>query len=235
MPSELADTARYAAALEPAELAWAYLDGRLDAEDTQWLAFLRRCDLDTVAGAFTVLEHSERLDEDCRELTADAHGPDRVWTYLDDCLTGRPSAEGRREFLLDRAAAGLGMDWSSTSALMGTDRPEEVDAALDRGEPLAGVALIGLAVTHPDPAGVLPRIARALAAEDAPELVHHATVALAHTARLHGTVDRACLDLLRDLPRGSQADDDLWAFVPRRHLPWWLWRYQLPRILTGRR
>ncbi|GAA4853961.1 hypothetical protein [Kitasatospora terrestris] len=230
MPSPLADLVRYAAALEPAELAWAHLAGRLDAEDTQFLAFLRRCDLDTRGQDFALLENSEQLDADCRALAAGRDGLDRVWAYLCTCVAGTPDPAGRQEFLLDRAADGRGMDWSSTTALMGTDRPEEVDAALDRSDPLAGVALIGLAVTHPDPANILPRVARALASDD-PDLVHQATVALAHTARLHGTVDRACLDLLRRLPRGNEADDDIWAFVPRHRLPWWLWR---SRLLPGR-
>ncbi|MFJ1703310.1 hypothetical protein [Kitasatospora sp. NPDC088346] len=227
MPSDLAELARYAAALDAGELAWAHLHGRLDADDTRWLAFLRRCDLDTRAGDFARLEHleeDEHLLVACRELADGRDGAERVWTYLDGCLAGTPSAAGRQEFLLDRAAAGQGMDWSSTSALMGTDRPEEVDAALDRADPHAGVALIGLAVTHPDPAVVLPRIARALAD---PAHRDRAAVALAHTARLHGTVDARCLALLRELPRGNPADDDLWAFVPRRHLPAWLWRHQL--------
>ncbi|GAA2838896.1 hypothetical protein GCM10010441_74140 [Kitasatospora paracochleata] len=229
MPSDLADLARYAAALDAAELARGHLDGRIDAEETQWLAFLRRCDLDTRAQDFALLEHSEHLADDCQALTAGRTGLDRVWSYLDNCLTGTPSPEGRQEFLLDRAASGQGMDWTSDGALMGTDRPEEVDAALDRADPKAGIALIGLAVTHPDPANILPRVARGLAADD-PDLVHQATVALGQTARLHGIVDRTCLDLLRRLPRGNEADDDLWTFVPRRRLPWWLWRHQLLRL-----
>ncbi|MEU5236132.1 hypothetical protein ACH4UR_09130 [Streptomyces lydicus] len=122
------------------------------------------------------------------------------------------------------------MNWQDSSALLGTDRPEEVDAAFERGEELVGVAVIGLALTHPDATAILPRVARALdrALESSyPRLRHQGIVALAHTARLHGTVDRRCLDLLRRCPRGSEADDDLWAYVPRRRLPWWLWRHRL--------
>ncbi|MFJ9616632.1 hypothetical protein [Streptomyces noursei] len=48
-------------------------------------------------------------------------------------------------------------------------------------------------------------------------------IALAHTARLHRTVDARCLALLRRCPRDTEADMDLWAYVPRRRLPWWLW------------
>lgn len=61
---------------------------------------------------------------------------------------------------------------------------------------------------------------------------HQGTVALAHVARLHHTVDPECLALLRTQPRGNEADDDLWDFVPRRNLPWWLWRHQLPGHAT---
>ncbi|REK85461.1 hypothetical protein DY245_37750 [Streptomyces inhibens] len=142
----------------------------------------------------------------------------------------RQLADGHREFLLDRAASGRGMNWQESSALLGTDRPEEVDAAFDRGEELVGVAVIGLALTHPDAAAILPRVARALdrALETSdPGLRHQGIVALAHTARLHCTVDRRCLDLLRRCPRGNEADQDLWGYVARRWLPWWLWRHQL--------
>lgn len=135
-------------------------------------------------------------------------------------------AAGRGEFLLGRAASGEGMNWRSSSALMGTDRPEEVDAAFDRAEELVGVAVIGLALNHPDAVAILPRVARALESEGG-ELRHQGRVALAHVARLHSTVDRRCLELLRSHPRGSEADDDLWSYVPHRRLPWWLWRHHL--------
>ncbi|HWU05713.1 MAG TPA: hypothetical protein VN520_04830 [Streptomyces sp.] len=143
----------------------------------------------------------------------------------------RPSAAGRAEFLVGRAASGRGMNWRSGSALLGTDRPEEVDAAFDRGEDLVGVAVIGLALQHPDAEAVLPRVARALGSADE-GLRHQARVALAHVARLHGTVDRRCLELLRSHPRGNEADDDLWAYVPHRLLPWWLWRHHLRERLA---
>ncbi|MFC7761234.1 hypothetical protein ACFQY4_26760 [Catellatospora bangladeshensis] len=120
------------------------------------------------------------------------------------------------------------MNWADLSALMGTDRPEEVDAAFERAEPNVGVAVIGLALTHPDPQPILARTARALASDN-PALRAQAIVALAHAARLHGVVDRANLRLLRRSPRGNAADDDLWTFVPHRRLPWWLWRHQLVR------
>ncbi|MFJ2110303.1 hypothetical protein ACIOHH_37825, partial [Streptomyces microflavus] len=75
------------------------------------------------------------------------------------------------------------------------------------------------------------RVAQALRATD-PTQQHQGTVALAHVARLHHTVDPECLALLRTQPPGNEADDDLWDFVPRRNLPWWLWRHQLPGHAT---
>ncbi|MFI0150313.1 hypothetical protein [Streptomyces lydicus] len=105
-------------------------------------------------------------------------------------MSGPQLAAGGREFLYSRAASGRGMNWRDSSALLGTDRPEEVDAAFERGEELVGVAVIGLALTHPHATAILP-------------------------------------DLLRRCPRGSEADDDLWVFVPRRRLPWWLCRHRL--------
>ncbi|MFI8005558.1 hypothetical protein [Streptomyces sp. NPDC086010] len=135
-------------------------------------------------------------------------------------------AAGRDEFLVGRAASGRAMHWQSGSALLGTDRPEEVDAAFDRAEELVGVAVIGLALNHPDAEAILPRVARALESDD-DALRHQGRVALAHVARLHSTVDRRCLELLRSHPRGSEADDDLWGYVSHRRLPWWLWRHHL--------
>ncbi|MCX5199339.1 hypothetical protein OOK31_36625 [Streptomyces sp. NBC_00249] len=122
-------------------------------------------------------------------------------------------------------------DWENGTGLLGVDDPAMVDAAFERGEPHVGCAVIGLALNHPDPEAILPRVARALRATD-PTRRHQGTVALAHVARLHRTVNQECLDLLRARPRGNEADDDLWTFVPRRRLPWWLWRHQLPGHLT---
>ncbi|WP_051798675.1 hypothetical protein [Streptomyces sp. NRRL S-337] len=251
------DIVRYAAAIEPSELAWGRLHGRLTAADTVRLAFLRRCDLGARGEAFARI-HAQgpsepQLDALCREIPgAETDAAGGIWDYL--ALVGRGASEGaggtepaarqlaagRAEFLLARAASGRGMNWRETGALLGTDRPEEVDAAFERGEELLGVAVIGLALTHPDPAAILPRVARTLerSLESSDHrLRHQGLVALAHTARLHGTVDRRCLDLLRRCPRGTEADDDLWAYVPRRRLPWWLWRHRLGawlrRLLPG--
>ncbi|MEU1593565.1 hypothetical protein ABZ468_12070 [Streptomyces sp. NPDC005708] len=119
-------------------------------------------------------------------------------------------------------------NWADGTGLLGMDQPEEIDAAFERGEPHVGVAVIGLALNHSDPVAILPRIARALRT-DSEELRRQGTVALAHVARLHHTVDTECLALLRTRPRGNEADDDLWTFVRHRRLPLWLWRHHLPR------
>ncbi|MFE9479392.1 hypothetical protein ACFYNM_12410 [Streptomyces spororaveus] len=126
-----------------------------------------------------------------------------------------------------------GPDWRGGSDLLGVDRPDVVLAAFERGEPKAGVAVIGLALHHADPAAVLPVVARALESADR-EVRRQGVIALAHVARLHRTVDRRCLELLRGCPRGNEADDDLWSFVPHRELPLWLWRHHLWERLVER-
>ncbi|WP_351222811.1 hypothetical protein [Streptomyces sp. NPDC002133] len=118
------------------------------------------------------------------------------------------------------------ISWENGTGLIGIDQPEVVDAAFDREERHVGAAVIGLALNHPDPAVILPRVARAMGGDSA-ELRRQGTVALAHVARLHRTVDQTCLTLLRGMPRGNEADDDLWTFVPHRRLPPWLWRHQV--------
>jgi hypothetical protein len=168
------------------------------------------------------------LAETCADdrLTRVADDPDhhgRAWL-----------ARGREVYLLSRARSGEGLNWDDHSALMGADRPEEIDEALARGEEMLGVAVIGLALTHPDARQILPRIAAVLEAAMAAgdlELCRQAVLALGHTGRLHGVTDALCLELLRRQPRGNTADDDLWCYVPHRQLPWWLWRYHLPGLL----
>ncbi|MFD7927722.1 hypothetical protein [Streptomyces sp. NPDC059742] len=44
----------------------------------------------------------------------------------------------------------------------------------------------------------------------------------------------ALSELLRGCPRGNEADDDLWSFVPHRQLPLWLWRHHLWERLVER-
>ncbi|MEU9058518.1 hypothetical protein AB0D13_06350 [Streptomyces sp. NPDC048430] len=250
-----AEFVRYAGALEPAEVAHGYVSGWLSAEDAVRLAFLRRCDLRERAGGFDLIAGLEpaapELGVLCRRLAGEDAGAGRVWAYLAASWARSRSGEervrplgesdgggsvgegldGREEFLLGRAASGQGMNWQSVSALLGTDRPEEVDAAFERGEEFLGVAVIGLALQHPDAETILPRVARALESPDA-GLRQQGRVALAHVARLHRTVDRRCLELLRSHPRGNEADDDLWAYVPHRRLPWWLWRHHLGERLA---
>lgn len=172
------------------------------------------------------LEREER-DRRLRLLAETTGSPDLVDVAADPNTYGPSWLAVRKEHhLLDRVAAGDGMNWLDSSALMGTDRPEEVDAAFDRREQLVGVAVIGLALTHPDPWQVLPRTARALASTNL-DVRAQGIIALAHVARLHRVVDRDNLDLLRTMRRGNAADDDLWTFVPHRLLPWWLHRHQL--------
>ncbi|MDX2810965.1 hypothetical protein PV410_00070 [Streptomyces sp. PA03-5A] len=217
-----AEFVRFAVALEPGELAVGYASGRVTDADARRLAFLRRCDLGEFGGRFAALMEAE--PQVWRKVAADA-GPEagRVWAYLEGARRGEPDAAGRGEFLVGRAAAGRGMNWADSAVLLGTDRPEEVDAAFAREEPLVGVAVIGLALNHPDAAAILPRVARALEAPHE-ELRRQGVVALAHVARLHGTVDDRCLELLRGLPPGTEAHDDILAYVPLRRLPWWLRR-----------
>ncbi|MFC9243779.1 hypothetical protein ACFT7S_06920 [Streptomyces sp. NPDC057136] len=241
-----AEFVRYAVALEPAEVGWGYVTGRLSAEDAVRLAFLRRCDLRERAGEFARFEALEpsapELGVVCRELAESQDDARRIWDYLalnwscsradgEEADVLDALAAGRDEFLLGRAASGEGMNWQNSSALLGTDRPEEIDAAFDRGEDLVGVAVIGLALNHPDAHAILPRVARALESADA-EQRRQGRVALAHVARLHRTVDRRCLELLRSQPRGNEADDDLWSYVAHRRLPIWLWRHHLAERLT---
>ncbi|MFE1874836.1 hypothetical protein ACFW9N_28820 [Streptomyces sp. NPDC059496] len=126
-----------------------------------------------------------------------------------------------------------GLDWRGGSNLLAVDRPEVVLAAFRRGEPNVGVAVIGLALHHADPEAVLPVVARALESADR-EVRRQGVIALAHVARLHRTVDRRCPELLRGCPRGNEADDDLWSFVPHRQLPLWLWRHHLWERLVER-
>ncbi|MFJ7589114.1 hypothetical protein ACIQZO_17385 [Streptomyces sp. NPDC097617] len=133
----------------------------------------------------------------------------------------------------DGAGPAGGPDWRSGSRLNEVDRPEVVLAAFARGEPKAGVAVIALVLNHGDPEAVLPVVARALESADR-EVRRQGVIALAHVARLHRAVDRRCLELLRGCPRGNEADDDLWCFVPHRELPLWLWRHHLGERLGER-
>lgn len=72
------------------------------------------------------------------------------------------------------------LDWENGTGLIGVDDPAIVDAAFERGERHVGVAVIGLALNHPDPDTILPRVARALRATD-PELQRQGTVSSPRT------------------------------------------------------
>ncbi|SER04154.1 hypothetical protein SAMN05216188_107173 [Lentzea xinjiangensis] len=218
--------ARYRASLTPAEIGRGGADGWVAVDEVPALAWLAWHDLGCPPGVLGELAEAvepEHVLALCRVLAStSAADTAAVWRYLaaDWERTGERS-DGRQRFLLDRAARGEGMDWRSEAVLMGTDRPEEVDAAFDRGEPMVGVAVIGLALSHPDPWAVLRRVARALD-HNRIEVRRHGATALAHVARLHGVVSRECLDVLRRHP-DEVAEEDLWMFVARRRLPPWLW------------
>ena len=218
--------ARYRASLTPAEIGRGGADGWVDAATAAALAALAWHDLGRPPGVLgelagaTDAAHALAL---CRVLAATTRADTTaVWRYLaaDWAGTGERS-DGRRRFLLDRAQRGEGVNWHDHAAVMGTARPEDVDAALDRDEDLAGVAVIGLALSHPDPWTVLPRVARALD-HNRLEVRAQGATALAHVARLHGVVSRECLQVLRRHPH-DVAEDDLWTFVAHHRLPPWLW------------
>lgn len=61
------------------------------------------------------------------------------------------------------------------------DRPQDVDETLDRNDPYAGVALLVLALNHPDPDIALPRILRGLTSPPATDAGER--IAVARTPR----------------------------------------------------
>lgn len=218
--------ARYRAALTPAEIGRGGADGWIDVAEVPTLAWLCWNDLGRPAGVLGELAEAsepEHILELCRLLAVTSVSDTAaVWRYLaaDWCRTGERS-DGRQRFLLDRTMRGEGMNWRSFAALMGTDRPEDVEAAFARDEALVGVSVIGLALSHPDPFVVLPLVARALD-HNRLEVREQGATALAHVARIHGVVSAECLAVLRRYPN-STAEDDLWTFIPHRRLPLWLW------------
>ena len=229
--------ARYRASLTPAEIGRGGADGWVDVDEVPTLAWLAWNDLGRPPGVLGELaEASEpgHVLELCRILASTSRADTAaVWRYLaaDWERTGERS-DGRQRFLLDRAMRGDGMDWRSYSALMGTARPEEVDAAFDRGEDMVGIAVIGLALSYPDPWVALHRVARALD-HNRIEVRRQGATALAHVARLHGVVSRECLEVLHRHP-DDVAEDDLWTFIAHRRLPPWLWWRRIKARL-GRR
>lgn len=134
----------------------------------------------------------------------------------------------------EASEAGGNLDWADGSAVWRADLlPADVQAAFERGEDTVGVAVIALALNHPDPAQVLPLVAMAMESGSL-QIREQGVVAMAHTARLHRAVDRRCLALLRSCARGNPADDDLWSFVSHRQLPSWLWWYHAKQRLWWR-
>jgi hypothetical protein len=229
--------ARYRAALTPAEIGRGGADGWIDVNDVPTLAWLAWHDLGRPPGVLGELAEATEPDHVlalCRVLACTTREDTAaVWRYLaaDWERTGERS-DGRQRFLLDRATRGEGMNWRDFSALMGTDRPEDVDAAFDRGEDMVGVSVIGLSLSHPDPQVTLRRVARALD-HNRIEVRRQGATALAHVARLHGVVSRECLEVLRRHPN-EVAEDDLWTFIPHHKLPAWLWWRRI-RTRAGRR
>ncbi|NKE61479.1 hypothetical protein FXN61_33850 [Lentzea sp. PSKA42] len=235
--------ARLRASLTPAEIGRGGADGWVDVADIPTLAWLAWNDLGCPPGVLGELAEAtdpEHVLALCRILASTSRADTAaVWRYLaaDWERTGERS-DGRQRFLLDRAMRGEGMDWRNYSALMGTDRPEEVDAAFDRGEDMVGVSLIGLAMSYPDPWVTLRRVARALD-HNRIEVRQHGATALAHVVRIHGVVSRECLEVLRRHPNEA-AEDDLWTFIAHRRLPAWLWWRRIKsrpgrRVPRGRR
>jgi hypothetical protein len=229
--------ARYRASLTPAEIGRGGADGWVSVDEVPTLAWLAWNDLGRppgVLGELAEASEPEHVLELCRILASTSRADTAaVWRYLaaDWERTGERS-DGRQRFLLDRATRGEGMNWRDFSALMGTDRPEEVDAAFERGEDMVGISVIGLSLSYPDPWVTLARVARALD-HNRIEVRHHGATALAHVARLHGVVSRECLEVLRRHPN-EVAEDDLWTFISHRKLPAWLWWRRIKARL-GRR
>jgi HEAT repeat protein len=134
------------------------------------------------------------------------------------------------------------LDWPDTGDLLGCDDPAEVDAGFDRGEPLIGVAVIGLALNVLAPEVVAPRLHRAMADVDA-EVRYSGALSVGHMARLNGRVDRESLDLLLGLlndpdpgVRGPAGDAlmDVWISCRKSRLPWWVRRRCRLRDLRGK-
>jgi hypothetical protein len=122
------------------------------------------------------------------------------------------------------------LDWENSADLMGCDDPREVEAAFERGEPLVGVAVLGLSLSVPDADGVGPLVMRAMRSSSR-EIRLQGLTALSHMVRLTGEIDRPALELLRSMTRDPDQEikehagtvaGDVWIFVPHSGLPAWL-------------
>jgi hypothetical protein len=128
------------------------------------------------------------------------------------------------------------LDWLTGRGVIACDDPAVADAALDRKERYAGVAVIGVVLNGHEPPVALTLIKRALRSAE-PQVCANALQALGHLARLQCEVDEESITLLwralRDKRCASgcqirsyacNAADDVAMFVPRRVLPRWLRR-----------
>ncbi|MFF4339390.1 hypothetical protein ACFY00_05545 [Kitasatospora sp. NPDC001540] len=105
--------------------------------------------------------------------------------------------------------------------------PAEIDAALDRGDRLAGTAVIRMVFSCPDFALVAPRVERALHAPD-----HYTRqlgcVAAGDMTRVFGRLSPGIYARLRELGPHREAQDavlDVLTFIPWAELPpWFRWR-----------
>ncbi|WP_329327220.1 hypothetical protein [Streptomyces luteogriseus] len=118
-----------------------------------------------------------------------------------------------------------GWDWERGESLLALDRPEEWDAAFERGEAGLGTAVIGLAF-HCPLADVSPRIVKAMQLPDAGQR-GFAFTAAGHAARLNGELTPELYAALRAEGPGGFAVNaiaDTLTFVPFRKLPSWFKR-----------
>ncbi|GAA3008497.1 hypothetical protein [Streptosporangium longisporum] len=111
---------------------------------------------------------------------------------------------------------------------------DEVDTAFNRGDPLVGVAVIGLSLCHDDAEVIASRARRAIAS-DKRQLRCQGLTAVSHMVRRTGEIDDVTLEILRPLLRDldlvvrEHADSivaDVWIFIPHSRLPGWLSRRQ---------
>ncbi|MEV4378230.1 hypothetical protein [Streptosporangium sp. NPDC049644] len=124
------------------------------------------------------------------------------------------------------------MDWANIQHDP-TRCADQVDAAFDRGDPLVGVAVIGLSLCHDDAKVIAPRARRAIASGKQ-ELRCQGLTAVSHMVRRTGEIDDVTLETLRLLLRdpdpvireyaGDSVVADVWIFVPHSRLPGWLLR-----------
>jgi hypothetical protein len=125
------------------------------------------------------------------------------------------------------------VDWGSIQHDP-TGCADQVDAAFDRGDPLVGVAVIGLSLCHDDAEVIAPRARRAIASGEQ-QLRCQGLTAVSHMVRRTGEIDDVTLETLRPLlhdlnpvvrEHAGSIVADVWIFVPHPRLPAWLSRRQ---------